>query len=629
MRFRRWTDKTDAVAALRPNRGELLEPFALFVVALIVLALAIVSLLVAQALQNQARASVAATAPATMSLMLDRARDRIAAPRGDLRQVVNDFARTAHVRSCRIVRRAGAPIDGPDGGGDEREPSEFVFTSPLAATSGETIRTLRAEIRGDDGASLGTLEVDFGTPTLPAIPIMLWTTTGMVAIVTLAAFWLIYRAFQRRVRPLGHVRDNLLAYHSGSENSLELLAVYDRSDGVSRAWNSLIGFVNDLQREVDASRCQDAVFNSAQMLQSQSSQAVLDALPIGVLRVDSKNRLVYANYTATVTLGIRDEGTCGPTLSERLGDPGLTAAIDGLRGRADGPGRDFTLERGGRQTILRLIAIDSGTSHEDELVVTVQDISQLKEAERAREDFLDHISHELRTPLTNIRAYTETLNEDFFDDEQTRRECYNVIMNETHRLTKLIEDVLSVSQIDAGATHLAREPVRVDDVLRRVVREVQASADAKSLELILRIPSKLPRVVGDPQKLHQVWTNLVGNAIKYTSAGGTVGVDVQADDKMLRVRISDTGIGIAAEFHEKIFEKFFRVNEEAVASEVGSGLGLAISREIVRMHGGTIEVESVPGEGATLIVALPLESNDAGANASRSTSSRVERGTHG
>ena len=170
---------------------------------------------------------------------------------------------------------------------------------------------------------------------------------------------------------------------------------------------------------------------------------------------------------------------------------------------------------------------------------------------------------------------------------------------------------------------------RIDDALRHVVREVQASADAKSLELILRIPSKLPRVVGDPQKLHQVWTNLVGNAIKYTPAGGTVGVDVQADDKMLRVRISDTGIGIAAEFHEKIFEKFFRVNEEAVASEVGSGLGLCISREIVRMHGGTIEVESVPGEGATLVVALPLESNDAGANASRSASNRSERGTHG
>jgi len=124
--------------------------------------------------------------------------------------------------------------------------------------------------------------------------------------------------------------------------------------------------------------------------------------------------------------------------------------------------------------------------------VTVQDITQLKEAERSRDEFLAHITHELRTPLTNIRAYAETLSDDFFDDEQTRRECYNVIMTETRRLSKLIEDVLSVSQIEAGAARLARVPLRVEESLRQAVQDVQAAADAKSTELTLKIRPSSP-----------------------------------------------------------------------------------------------------------------------------------------
>ena len=129
--------------------------------------------------------------------------------------------------------------------------------------------------------------------------------------------------------------------------------------------------------------------------------------------------------------------------------------------------------------------------------------------------------------------------------------------------------------------------------------------------------------MGDRHRLHQVWLNIIGNAIKYTPKSGTVSVDVEAHDSVVRVRVADTGIGIAPEFHEKIFEKFFRVNDAAVEAEQGTGLGLAIAREIVRMHGGTIQVESTPGGGTTFTIELPTARD-----AERTRAAEVLDGAH-
>jgi signal transduction histidine kinase len=259
---------------------------------------------------------------------------------------------------------------------------------------------------------------------------------------------------------------------------------------------------------------------------------------------------------------------------------------------------------GDGDTVVRILPLPSDADT-GELTVMIQDISQLVQAERSRDDFLAHITHELRTPLTNIRAYTETLSQDFIADEEARRQCYNVIMAETRRLSKLIEDVLSVSQIEAGGARMARTAVRIDELLRETVHETQAAAESKGIELTLKLPSKLPLVHGDRHRLHQVWTNVVGNAIKYTPSGGRVSVEAEASDERISVRVTDTGIGIAPEHHEKIFEKFFRVVDPAVDATEGTGLGLSITREILRMHGGAIRIESTPGKGSTFTVELP------------------------
>jgi signal transduction histidine kinase len=243
----------------------------------------------------------------------------------------------------------------------------------------------------------------------------------------------------------------------------------------------------------------------------------------------------------------------------------------------------------------------SGSEH----ILFVQDVTQSKEAEKARDQFLYHVTHELRTPLTNIRAYAETLSQGVIDDEQTIRECYNVIMGETRRLNQLVEDILNVSQMEVGSARLDVGEVPMDDMLRKVVQDMQGNADGKQIDLVLSLPAKLPKVRGDRDRLAVVLTNLIGNAIKYTPQAGRVDVSCSAENERVRITVTDTGIGIAPEAQEKIFEKFYRVDDSRVAKIPGTGLGLAIVRETVRMHGGAVFVASTPGKGSTFTVLLP------------------------
>ena len=602
-------------AILRSGNDGLLSPFGLAVVATILAALAGASIFSLHLLQSHLERRATQSAPPLMRFLSSMAAQELDGPPERLRRLVNEMARVPDVGACRLTVAA-----------TDTTPEQVITPAGQRLTQG---RYLRSEIlaHAGDGRSgqdqvRGVLEVWYVEPSAPSVLTALWTATGLSAALSLVAFAVIYRRLRRRIRPITFVRDNLLAYHSGAETSLKLLSLQDAAGPTGEAWNSLIGFVDGLQRELDTFRCRQSVENSVKSMQSLLSQSILDSLPIGVVRIDGDDRLAYFNCSAAQMLDIDAGDDAAVPVRKGLHDPALIEALlslrdDGSSGRTGRVGLGHVDHEigaddeegagiGRGRTVLRLTPIPVRDGAGDELVVMVQDVSQLIEAARSRDAFLAHITHELRTPLTNIRAYAETLNEDFFDDEQTRRECYNVIMSETRRLSRLIEDVLSVSQIESGASRFERVQVRLDQSLRQTVQDVQASADAKSIELNLQIPSKVPAVLGDRMRLQQVWVNLLGNAIKYTPQGGSVSVGVQSDERVVRVCVSDTGIGIDPQYHEKVFEKFFRTDQPDVSATEGSGLGLSITQEIVRMHGGSIRVESEMGSGATFIVELPL-----------------------
>jgi signal transduction histidine kinase len=195
-----------------------------------------------------------------------------------------------------------------------------------------------------------------------------------------------------------------------------------------------------------------------------------------------------------------------------------------------------------------------GARHNGECLVIIRDVSQQLRAEKAREEFVAQVTHEFRTPLTNIRAYTETLSSGMFEDKQTINECYNVINKETRRLSRLIEDILSISQLEVGSIELQLDNVDLRTLLTESVRDVRGLADEKNIDVQLVLPAKLETIRGDRDKLAVVVNNLLGNAIKYTNAGGNVVVGCQTNADSVVITVKDNGIGITPEDQPRVFE---------------------------------------------------------------------------
>jgi two-component system sensor histidine kinase VicK len=244
-------------------------------------------------------------------------------------------------------------------------------------------------------------------------------------------------------------------------------------------------------------------------------------------------------------------------------------------------------------------------------MVIIEDITQQKVAEEARHAFVAHTTHELRTPLTNIRLYVETAIDEGENNPATRAKCLNVINGETRRLERIVGEMLSMAEIEAGSFKIKSDDVRLETLFDELKNDYLQQAVEKQIELVLKLPPKLPAIKGDRDKIVLALHNLVGNALKYTPDGGRVTVGVELDDKRLAVTVSDTGIGISAEDAERIFERFYRAKDPRVAKITGTGLGLTLAREVVRMHGGDITVESQIDQGSSFTMTLPVKAEAA------------------
>ncbi|MCA9296955.1 MAG: hypothetical protein KC983_10565, partial [Phycisphaerales bacterium] len=218
--------------------------------------------------------------------------------------------------------------------------------------------------------------------------------------------------------------------------------------------------------------------------------------------------------------------------------------------------------------------------------------------------------HELRTPLTNIRMYVETAIEDGDRDPAVRGQCLNVINHEAARLERIVGDMLSVAEIEAAGIELIINDIRLENLFAELENDYRAQADDRGLTLTFDIIPRLPALRGDRDKLTLVFHNLLGNALKYTIDQGTVTVRVDATETELLVDVSDTGIGIAPEDQERIFEKFQRARDQRLDSIAGTGLGLALAQEVVHRHGGSLTVESTLDVGSTFHVRLPLNTDE-------------------
>jgi PAS domain S-box-containing protein len=238
------------------------------------------------------------------------------------------------------------------------------------------------------------------------------------------------------------------------------------------------------------------------------------------------------------------------------------------------------------------------------IIANVHDITRFREAEEMKSTFISIISHELKTPVSLIKGYAGTLRrEDANWDEATLQQSLAVIEEESDRLNDLIDNLLEASRLQAGGFEIKKEEMRLDRLAERVVEKFRPQT--KGHLLVTDFPPDFPTVQADYDRMEQVFSNLISNALKYSSEGGTIKVQGWEEGEWVGVAVSDEGIGIAARDQTRIFDRFYRAEEAMTSKTKGAGLGLYLVRAVIEAHGGRIWVQSEKGHGASFIFALP------------------------
>jgi PAS domain S-box-containing protein len=330
---------------------------------------------------------------------------------------------------------------------------------------------------------------------------------------------------------------------------------------------------------------------------------------IGMILLDDRLVIRQSNGAAASQLRCNKDALNGTMLQDLLPDERLMKAAKsiatGLVRRRCSVAVEHTSQDGGR-SVLRCSVRPVRKSEYACVLLVIEDVTQQHEADRARSELVAQAAHELRTPLTNIRLYIEELLDGFDAMSATERgESLSVINQETRRLERIVSDMLSMSEIEAGKLSIVHDDVRMEDVLGALRNDYSAMARDKGLTLVFDLSPKLPVLRGDRDKISLAMHNLVSNALKYTPPGGEVRVTAESEPDRFVFQVSDTGIGIKADQMDRIFERFYRCKDERTVDVAGTGLGLSLAREVARLHGGDVTADSVPDKGSTFILELP------------------------
>jgi signal transduction histidine kinase len=251
------------------------------------------------------------------------------------------------------------------------------------------------------------------------------------------------------------------------------------------------------------------------------------------------------------------------------------------------------------------------------------------EMARLKSDFVANVSHDLRTPLSVIRMFGETLELGRVPDETRRREYYRVITRESERLSRLIDNVLDFSRIESGRRRYERAPTAVEPLVRETLEAFAYPLEQQKFKVELTVAPDLPDVPMDADAIGQALANLVDNAIKYSADDRALAIEARCEGDRLALSVTDRGIGIPPAEHGRVFEKFYRVGRSETQGRRGSGVGLALVRHVAEAHGGTVTVQSAPGQGSRFTLWLPLGANIEGRHGSAGTARAVQGGMGG
>lgn len=358
----------------------------------------------------------------------------------------------------------------------------------------------------------------------------------------------------------------------------------------------------------------ETIFARQQELERQiagresDTQTILGAMEDGVLVVDARSRITLMNATFQKLFDLRD-----PTVGVPLVEAVRHATLDQLVAETLETGEAMRSElsvadsrtHGERQIEVSAVPIKKADDEMSGAVVLFHDITELKQLDRIRREFVANVSHELRTPLSILRGYIEVL----LDEPETSREeltrILSIMERHSKRLRRLVDDLLSLAQLESSQATLDLSVVRVDELFNNLIRDWKEKLSAKNLKVVVDLTPEAFTLHADGTRLEEVLHNLVDNAVKFSRENGQIHLQAVRRGSEMVLSVADNGLGISKEHLPRIFERFYRADKARSRELGGTGLGLAIVKHIAQLHGGRVEAESELGRGTIIRVVIP------------------------
>lgn len=464
---------------------------------------------------------------------------------------------------------------------------EMIYVAdPLVDAKGDVVGAFRLSL------PLAVVDTNIG-----ALKIKLFFFAVFLALLSMGFGLLISR---RLSRPLEEVRKSVVRMAEGDLNKRISAA------GSIEEINALAEAVNSLGVQLKL-RISDITSRKNEL------STILSSMSEGVIAVDPDLRMIIVNKAAREILGMKEDSVEGHTVYEVLRNPHMQSFVERLLATRSPAEDELEWDAGEKRILVLRGSIMMDSDSPSGAVVVIRDITRMRKLEDMRRDFVANVSHEIKTPVTAIKTAVETLAAQSDSFPPPLRRFLEIIGRHADRLADLVGDVLSLSALESGSSSMGMlfsfRQESLFRILQTALELCRSRAESAQVTLKLECGEKI-RLFADASLLEQAVVNLVDNAIKYSPAGETVRIDGEEKEDHILIRVSDHGCGIPEQEHDRIFERFYRVDKARSRKLGGTGLGLSIVKHIVLAHHGTVHVESVPGEGSTFIIELPKEQQE-------------------
>lgn len=409
----------------------------------------------------------------------------------------------------------------------------------------------------------------------------------LVAAVSIAG---VYSLWRRTVLSVRSVTESARQLAEGNLDHRVDAPVSDETKTLADAFNKMASSLRDIVRDLSGER--------------NKLSAVLDTMADGVLVIGPNRRVELVNLAAQDLLDIKAPQALGGHFMDIVRDHDLQQLASSCR--EAGQRQLGEVELLHRRRFVSAIATPLSEADSSGVLLTLHDLTRIRQVETTRKEFVSNVSHELRSPLASIKAMVETVEDRGLEDSRMAADFLLRIHKDLDRMSSIVDDLLDLARLETGQVALRLEPLDARALIDEVMAEYKAQASEKGIGLVVNIPEGLPQVLAEEQKLRQVLVNLLENALKFTNKG-EVAVSGAVQDGFVSLEVADTGPGIPPEHRPHIFERFYKVDRSR--RDGGSGLGLAIVKHIIQAHGGEAKVVSQEGVGSTFVITIPRIDN--------------------